>query len=139
MWQAWLFVHCEDKSNLTKITLGGKEYEVSEIEALLYWYMHDESSQVKVALHDNEIVGFIIYNRVVEGILAIRLFYVIPAFHGTRVGHKLVTEIAKDKTLIFQTKKETPPDLMFKVTRGREQKLAETAKCITWFMKWENK
>jgi GNAT superfamily N-acetyltransferase len=136
-WQAWLFIHGVDKSNTVKITIKGKEWDVQEIEALLYWYLHDENSKISLALDDNEIVGFVIYNNVLEGIKAIRMLYVVPGYKGTKVGVKLISSIEELTTLIFQTKKNIEPESLFEVTRGRQIKLSETDLMITWSMNWE--
>jgi GNAT superfamily N-acetyltransferase len=136
-WQAWLFIHGVDKSSYCKITIKGKEWEVQEIEALLYWYLHDENSNISIALHDNEIVGFVIYNKVLESVKAIRMLYTVPGHKGTGIGMKLISSIEGLSTLIFQTKKTIEPESLFSVTRGRQIKLSETDEMITWSMNLE--
>lgn len=136
-WQSWLFIHGVDKSSLCKINIQGKEWEVQEIEAILYWYLHDENSNISIALYDNEIIGFVIYNKVLEGVKAIRMLYVVPGHKGTKAGVKLISSIEGLKTLIFQTKKNIEPESLFQVTRGRQVRLSETDEMITWSMNWE--
>ena len=136
-WQAWLFIHGVDKSNTVKITIKGKEWDVQEIEALLYWYLHDEGSSITIAIADAEIVGFVIYNDVLESVKAIRMLYVVPGSKGTKVGMKLISNIEGLKTLIFQTKKNIEPMSLFEATRGRQIKLGETDLMTTWAMEWE--
>lgn len=136
-WQSWLLVHGEDKSSMRRIKILDKEWEVTEAEALVYWYLHDEHSRISIALSDNEIVGFVIYNPIIEGVFAIRMLYVVPNVQGTKVGQKLISSIEKLRTLIFQTKKHIEPETMFKSLKSRHIKLNETDTTVTWSMNWE--
>jgi len=136
-WQAWLVIHKQDKSSPCCIKIAGKEWEVTEIEALLYWYLHDEGSKIRLHFSDNAITGFVIYNRILEGVFAIRMLFVVPGANGEKIGARLSSSLEGLKTLIFQTKKDIEPKLLFKETKGREKKLSETQEMITWAMNWE--
>jgi len=138
-WQAWLMIHGQDKSNRTTITLNGNNWEVSEAEALIHWYLVTEHSRIKLAIDDKEIVGLLVYNRVFEGVFAIRLFYVLPHKMRTKTGHKLISSLEDVHTLLFQTKNDLPPEAMFEITRGREKKLHQSDIVTTWTMPWEKK
>jgi len=108
-----------------------------QIEALLYWYLHDEGSKIRLHLTDNAITGFVIYNRVVEGIFAIRMCYSTPGASGSKIGAGLISSIDGIKTLIFQTRKDIEPSTLFEVTKGREIFLSETDDLKNWAMNWE--
>lgn len=138
-WQAWLFVHNQDKSGRTEITLNGRIWEVTEAEALIHWYLLDQKSKFKLALDDKEIVGVLVYNPVFEGVFAIRLCYVMPHKMGTKTGHKLISSLENVRALIFQTKKDNDPENMWNVTRGRQVKVTEDDLVTTWIMNWEKK
>jgi len=136
-WQAWLFIFGEDRSAMQRITIAGEERQATEIEGLLYWYLFDQSSKIRIALYDNEIVGFVIYNEVLETVLAIRILYALPGLVGTKTGYRLIDSLPGIKTVIFQTVREIEPEQMFSITRGRQVKLNETPEMITWAMNWE--
>jgi hypothetical protein len=132
-----MHVHGEDKSRLRRIKIKGKQFDVTEIEATLYWYLDTEGCKVKIALHGDEIVGFLIYNSVLDGVFATRLLYVLPEYYGTKTGESLISSMGKVKTVIFQTKKDITPEGLHAVMRGREQKIGETDHAYTWIMNWE--
>lgn len=135
-WQSQLLICGEDKSETHRITIKDKEVECTEAEILIYWYL-DHGSKIRIAEHKNEIVGFIIYNEVLETVVAIRMLYALPTLVGTKTGFRLVDSVPDIHTVIFQTVKEIPPEAMFSITRGREKKINETDKLITWAMYWE--
>jgi len=135
-WQAWLAVHGQDRSNPTHITIAGEAYNVPEIEALLYWYLHDERSSIRLCLEKNEIIGFVIYNKVFDGTFSIRLIYIRPDLQAKKVARDLVSSIPNVKAILFQTKKEIEPKLLFKAVGLRPEKIFEDSLTVTYSMTW---
>jgi len=135
-WQSQLLICGEDKSETHRITIKDKEVECTEAEILVYWYL-DHGSKIRLAWYKDEIVGFVIYNEVLDTVIAIRILFALPGLVGTKTGYRLIDSIPGIHTVIFQTLKDIPPEAMFSITRGREKKINETETLTTWAMYWE--
>lgn len=136
LFTAWLRVQGEDKSDPIDITIDGKPHRTTEIEAILYWYL-DSGYKIKLAIADTVIVGIIVYNWVFEGLMAIRMLYTRPEFVLKKATLGLINSCGVIKQITYQTRKDIDPESMWKVTKGRQNKLFEDDKLVTWIMPWE--
>ena len=136
LFTAWLFVQGEDKSDPIDITIKGQSHRVTEIEAILYWYL-DSGYKIQLAIADNVMVGIIVYNWVFEGLMSIRMLYGKTEIKSSKVILGLINSCPKPKFVTFQTRRDIEPTLMWDTTKGRQQKLFEDDKLTTWLMPWE--
>lgn len=137
-YKGWLEVFGEDKSYFVTIKIKGVEHRVPEIEALLYWYL-EQGCQIRICFSDGELVGMVIYQQVFADCVSIRFFYCLPEVRKLYLGKQLIDNIPDAKTLVFQTQKDVPPEVMFKRIGTRPIKISENNKLITWAMEWEKK
>lgn len=133
-WEFWIKVQREDQSLPVRYNLFGFTYEVPEIEATLYRFVYKENCRIKVAYQDDVVVGFMLYNLVFDSILVIRHMYTMVS----GLGKWLVECVDNVKKVIFQTRKENPPERCLQLTEKFRKKITETDKIITWEMDWGN-
>lgn len=129
--EAWLFIHNEDRSELTIMTMRGVEHEMPAIEATLYWYLN-EGYLAQVAIANGIFIGIVLYRKLFDDVTAIKLLYTTHS----KISRNFVGSL-NPHVIIYQTRKENPPDELFKMARNTI-KLCETEKLITWSMTWEN-
>jgi GNAT superfamily N-acetyltransferase len=110
---------------------------LSEHEGQLAYY-YGKLDQVRAVEYRNKIIGFLIYQIVLDGILLIRGLYVLPEYAGFGLGKGLVNSLTQPiSKVIFQTRLEVPPNRLLGHVASRATKICETSQMATWEMTWE--
>ena len=134
-WEYWLKVNEDDLSReMVWHMADGTAVVTTELEAMYEWYAR-KGSQVQLARSGDCIVGFLHYQDIFDCMIVVRGMYLEDEYVSTKVGHGLVNSL-KPKKLIFQTRKEKPPEAMLKATEPYREKVDEDDKLITWIMDW---
>lgn len=114
--------------------LGDVKVKMTAVEDVLYWYMQN-GCRIQIAEKGDDVVGILVYHKIFDTIIAVRMMYLPQSHQGTYAGKGLVSSV-NPKRVIFQTRKESPPTTLFKVTEGRRRLLDESDKLLTFEMEW---
>lgn len=104
----------------------------------LYRYVNEGCKIFTIMTQNGTMLGVAIGVFAFTGILCIRGLYVIPEARRLCLANHLVNCFGNVDNLMFQTRKENPPELMFKALKFTPSKIIESDKLITWTVKWEN-
>jgi len=75
----WKEAHNEDKDKYVTLKRSdGTSYQIYDLEGLLYWFLHEEHCKLKIAEHDNKVIGFMIYYYFFESVLIVRGIWFRP-------------------------------------------------------------
>jgi len=125
-----MYIQNEDLSEIVEISIKGENHHVLRAESLIYWYLNN-GSRIRVAFYNSNIIGFFIYQDYLSDVIAGRVLYVKPEHRSKSVSRALFDEIIKNKSVIFQTRKDkTPQEMLSKMSTERMQ-IAESEKLIT--------
>ena len=137
-WEYWFQVNGEDLSEEIEFKLDdGKRVVTTELEVFLHQQFKD-GFQVHLVIMDDAPCGFLLYQRVFDGIIVIRGMFLEKELIGTGAGFQLLDDL-NPKKVIFQSSKSRVPEEMLKVTEPFREKVSETDKKITWIMNWEGR
>lgn len=132
---AWRMVQGEDLSHLVeREILGGVKIQMPAVEDLYYWYLKNGCKFV-LAERGDDVLGILVYHQIFENVIAIRMLYAAPGSWGSKVGKGLVAATSP-KRVLFQTRKDHPPQQVLKLTESVRRQIDETEKLITWEMEW---
>lgn len=134
-WEFWFKVQDNDLSDPVKYVLDGEEVWIPEIEGEFYACMN-EGAKVKLAYLGSEIIGFMLYHYAYNCVLLIRHMYVIPEHENAGIAKKLVDAVGDVKKLIFQTRRNSPPERMLELTKEFRSVISEDPVITTWEMPW---
>lgn len=137
-WEYWCRVNQEDKSEIVEIKIKDdlNPMKMPGIEALLYYYLSN-AFNIKICEDDKEIIGFMIYRHVFTHMIQVPAFYFIEEYRKTYAAKDFVDSIYPEiKRIVFQTRKENPPERLLEITKGKRHVVFEDDKLITWEMEW---
>lgn len=129
---SWLEVNGVD---ISEIKHDNRVPEYKDSELIFYWYK-DLGVKLKAAVVDGTPQGLLVYAQVLTGILSVRMLYLNKEYRLLSLGKMLINSIPDTGNLIFQTVKDKPPELCFKLTEGYRVLLSEDDKLQTWMMPW---
>lgn len=138
----WFFcdtVNQEDVSHLKEFDgPDGAKVQMVEAEARLYGYKAS-GVRVQLAFVDAITTGLLIYSVVFERIVAVRCLYVEPWSQRLKLAKGLIDSLQPTpKKLIFQSRKEVPPERLLAITQGRRTIIDENEHFFTHAMEWLN-
>lgn len=138
----WFFcdtVNQEDTSTLKAFEMpDGSKVQVVEAEARLYGYK-SAGARVQLAFVNEIVTGLLIYSVVFERIVAVRCLYVEPWSQRLKLAKGLINSLQPTpKKLIFQSRKEVPPERLLAITQGRRTIIDENEHFFTHAMEWLN-
>ena len=129
---SWLEVNGVD---ISEIKHSDKVPEYKDSELIFYWYK-DMGVKLRAALVDDVAQGLLVYGQVLTGILSVRMLYLNKEYRLLNLGKRLLSSVPGTDNLIFQTVKDKPPELVFKLANGRCNLINEDEKLKTWLMPW---
>jgi hypothetical protein len=106
----WKEAHREDKDRF--ITLkrdDGTEYEIYDLEGLLYWFLHEEKCKLKIAEHDRKVIGFMLYYHFFDSVLIVRGIWFRPEHRKKFLLRGLTLSVGNVACVISQTYTGHPP------------------------------
>lgn len=138
LWEFYWTAYGRDESEWVEVDVWGHKVPVQQVEASMYMFIQD-NCDIKLAMEEDECVGFLIYNLAYNCVLIVRALYTIPEREARGVGKSLVDSIdAPVKKLIFQTYKPAPPQRLLDFTKSRRKEIHTAGNMITWEMDWES-
>lgn len=138
----WFFcdaVNQEDISCLKEFEgPGGAKVQMIEAEARLYGYK-TAGARVQLAFVNEMLTGLLIYSVVFERIVAVRCLYVEPWSQRLKLAKGLINSLQPTpQKLVFQSRKEVPPERLLAITQGRRTTIDENEHFFTYAMEWLN-
>ncbi|MHA2064493.1 MAG: GNAT family N-acetyltransferase [Candidatus Thorarchaeota archaeon] len=131
----WEKVYPEDANEV--IDYGNGRLQTHEATLAHYWA---SGCFIRVVKYRTGIIGFLVYQIPLDGILLIKGLYSLPDYTGFGLGKGLVNSLNKPiKKVLFQTRKGNPPAGLLYHVIDRATKVHEDHEMITWEMKWEAK
>lgn len=105
----------------------------NELQQKLYSYM-EEGAKVKLAYHERELIGFLIYHCIFGCVMIVRAVYLEPKYRLKNHLRKLIFSVGRMKRIFSQTYANLEPKEIQGVKRNR--KLIAT---IDGMNIWENR
>ena len=115
--------------------LDAQELEMTRAEVALSRYAYD-ACQIQLVEVDDEVVGVLVYRRIFDMMIEVRMLYIRDGLTARGLGKGIVSSIGKVKGLIFQTRKDQPPPRCLQITEKFRHVLFEDDFLITWQMQW---
>jgi hypothetical protein len=134
----WTNVNDEDLWEWVDIETHGVSVRVQKIELQMYQYINAGFKVLVAESSGGVMMGVLVANKVFLDTLAVRAFYLIPEARKMKVGRDLIQSFDNVESIMFQTRRENPPELMFKALKFEPSKVSENDTMITWSVKWEN-
>jgi hypothetical protein len=114
------------------IKIGDAWHVVPKSEAAVYDYLY-RGYEIKVIEVDTHLMGFCLYRSVFSDLVAINFMYIDEELRGARLAPKLIRACAGEKGVVFQTRKDIPPEKLFQIVKYHT-KVQEKENLVTWFM-----
>lgn len=136
-WNYWLEVNEEDLSGIEEFDVFGKIERVPQIEAY-YCYKRNNGARVRLVYDEDDIVGFMLYYNIYNCIIAIDSMWAKKDYINRGLGKGMINSLHKPiKRVHFQTRKNNPPEDLFRATEGHRTLVHETPALLVWEMPWE--
>lgn len=133
LWEACLLVNGEDLRDDVEVWFQGKKVTMPAVEARL-WFYFNNGYFVQLAFDGTELCGILVYGWIFDGIASVRMLYTPKAYQTSRVGLTLVRSVKDLRHVIFQTYKAIEPKQFLASLKGRNRKIAEDDRMVTWEM-----
>lgn len=133
--EALLVINNEVLEKEIQLTIRGKTFKATELEARL-WYYLESGHEIHLALDGDNICGILIFNWVFENIAAVKILYCRSEYRSRKVAIGLVRYIEAIQIALFQTMKALPPNQFLGVAKNTRL-ISEGEKFKTWEMKIE--
>lgn len=134
LFDAYLAVCGEELSYRVKYPRAdGQMIEMSAIEATFWHWVGERSEFLMAKTPEGAIAAVLVYNRVLDGCISVRMLYCTAKGQGT--GKLLIDSAGAPKKLLFQTMNAIPPAGLFATAKNIKPILrGETL--TTWEMDW---
>lgn len=135
-WEFWLKHNGEDLSEKSPLEIDGKKTDILKIESVFYYFVR-EKFDFQLAYDDEKLVGFLMHRHLWATFLIVPAMFIEAKYFNKGIGVKLVDSLKLPiKKILFQTRKNIPPDQFLKSTKNYRRLVAEDNVFKTWEMNW---
>ena len=120
--QYWAEAHREDRDKYVTIKKAdGTEDRIYDLEGLLYWFLYEEHCKLRIAEHDNKVIGFMLYYYFFDSVLICRGIWFRPEYRKKMLLRGLTHSVGNVSLGISQTySKHQPKEIQNEKTRRKK-------------------